>query len=112
MICITFIRLTRLDATALERNENLRSEVREITRKLNSIEWFSAKYEATLEDIRSTVDQIKCKGFVNKNIHIYLKPKIQPLSAFYSPKAGCHFAYALITTAAAIIEPIIATVWR
>lgn len=52
-------RISRLDATALERNENLRTEVREITRKLNSIEWYSAKYEATLEDIRSTVERMK-----------------------------------------------------
>lgn len=51
--------MARIEATANERLENLRSEIREMTRKINGMEWYSSKYEATLEDIRNDVSQAK-----------------------------------------------------
>lgn len=71
-----FCRLTRLDVASIERSENLRTEVREISRKLNSIEWYSAKYEATLEDIRAVVDQLRGGTFTVYNC-------VNPVGTYY-----------------------------
>lgn len=58
-IAFYYFRITRIEVSHQERSDSLRADMRELSRRVQNLDWLTTKTENTLDQMRNEVEGIR-----------------------------------------------------